>query len=70
MKPASNLYKSYWNCMHVLIIKRVLSGRVLDSRSRDHGFKPHRHHCVVSLSKTHLSLFITSSTQESLSQLN
>ena len=30
-----------------------LSGRVLDSRPRVRGFKPHRRHCVVSLSKTH-----------------
>ena len=30
-----------------------LSGRVLDSRLRGRGFEPHRHHCVVSLSKTH-----------------
>ena len=30
-----------------------LSGRVLDSRPRGRGFKPHRRHCVVSLSKTH-----------------
>ena len=28
-----------------------LSGRVLDSRMRGHGFEPHRCHCVVSLSK-------------------
>ena len=28
-----------------------LSGRVLDSRLRGRGFKPHRRHCVVSLSK-------------------
>ena len=28
-----------------------LSGRVLDSRPRGHGFEPHRHHCIVSLSK-------------------
>ena len=27
------------------------SGSVLDSRPRDHRFKPHRRHCVVSLSK-------------------
>ena len=26
-----------------------LSGRVLDSRLRGHGFKPHRRHCVVVL---------------------
>ena len=28
-----------------------LSGRVLDSKPRGRGFKPHRRHCVVSLSK-------------------
>ena len=28
-----------------------LSGRVLDSRQRGRGFKPHQHHCAVSLSK-------------------
>ena len=28
-----------------------LSGRVLDSRPRGRGFEPHRHHCIVSLSK-------------------
>ena len=28
-----------------------LSGRVLDSRPRGRGFKPHWRHCVVSLSK-------------------
>ena len=28
-----------------------LSGRVLDSRRRGHGFEPHRRQCVVSLSK-------------------
>ena len=41
-----------------------LSGRVLDSRPKGRGFEPHRRHCVVSLSKTHLSLFSTGSTQE------
>ena len=30
----------------------------------------HRRHCVVSLSKTHLSLLNTGSTQEDLSQHN
>ena len=30
-----------------------LSGRVLDSRWRGCGFKPHRRHLLVSLSKTH-----------------
>ena len=32
-----------------------LSGRVLDSRSRGRGFEHHRRHCVVSLSKKHVS---------------
>ena len=32
-----------------------LSGRVLDSRPKGRGFEPHGRHCVVSLSKTHLS---------------
>ena len=41
-----------------------LSGRVLDSRPRGPGFEPHRRHCVVSLSKTHLSLLSTGSTEE------
>ena len=30
-----------------------LSGRVLDSRMRGRRFESHRHHCFVSLSKTH-----------------
>ena len=30
---------------------RERSGRVLDLRPKDRGFEPHRHHCVVSLSK-------------------
>ena len=29
-----------------------LSGRVLDSRPSGCGFEPHRHHCIVSLSKS------------------
>ena len=40
------------------------SGRVLDWRQRSSRFKPHRRHSVVSLSKTHLSLLSTGSTQE------
>ena len=47
-----------------------LSGRVFDLRPRDPGFKSHRRHCVVSLSKTHLSLLSTGSTQEDPSQHN
>ena len=45
-----------------------LSGRVLDSRRRGRRSKPHRRHCVVSLSKTHLSLLSTGSTQEDQSR--
>ena len=40
-------YKSLRRCMGV----QWLSGRVLDSRRRGHGFEPHRRHCIVSLSK-------------------
>ena len=40
-----------------------LSGRMLDLRLRGRGFEPHRHHCVVSLSKTHLSLLRTVSNR-------
>ena len=47
-----------------------LSGRVLDSRLRGRRFEPHRSHCVVSLSKNHLSLLSTCSTQEDPSQHN
>ena len=41
-----------------------LSGRVLDSRRRGRWFEPLRCHCVVSMSKTHLSLLSTGSTQD------
>ena len=47
-----------------------LSGRVVDSRPKGWGFEPQRRHCVVSLSKTHSSLFSTGSTQEDPSQHN
>ena len=47
-----------------------LSGKVLDLRPKGRGFQPHRHHCVVSLRKTHLSLVSTGSTQEDPSQHN
>ena len=40
------------------------SGRVLDSRQKGHRFEPHRRHCVVSLSKTHLSMFSTGSPRK------
>ena len=35
------------------------SGSVLDLRLRCPGFGPHKRHCVVSLSKQHLSLLNT-----------
>ena len=47
-----------------------LSGRALDSRLKGHGFESHRGHCVVSFSKTHLSLLSTGSTPEDLSGHN
>ena len=34
------------------------------------GFEPHHRHCIVSLSKTHLSLLSTGSTQEDLFRQN
>ena len=39
--------------MHLIAVDthRWLSGRVLDSRPKGHGFEPHRRHCIVSLSK-------------------
>ena len=44
------------NCLQRLSVEDMgvqwLSGRVLDSRLRGHGFEPPWHHCVVSLSKT------------------
>ena len=40
------------------------SGRMLGLRPMDYGFDPHRRHCVVSLTKTHLSLLSTGLTQE------
>ena len=47
--------KKIFECAHISL-KRERSGsvcRVLDLRSKGRGFKPHRCHCVVSLSKTH-----------------
>ena len=31
------------------LVAQWLSGRVLDSRQRGRGFKPHQHHCVMFL---------------------
>ena len=47
-----------------------LSGRVLGSGPGGCGFEPLRRHCVVSMSKTHLSLLSTGSTQEDPSLYN
>ena len=58
------------HCLNIEKGAQWLSGRVLDSRLRGRGFEPHRHHCVVSLSKTHLSLFSTGSTQDDPSLYN
>ena len=44
------------------------SDRVLDSEPRGCGFEPYRRYCVVSLSKTHLSLLNNGSTQENPSR--
>ena len=75
----------YWSTVNVLkfrtpfffffqrkcwLSELLLSSRVLDSIQRGCGFKPHRGHCVVSLSKTHWSLLRTGSTQEDPSQHN
>ena len=64
-----NLYRNFW---WSLTVKGAqwLSGRVLDSRLRGRGLKPQRRHCVVSLSKAHLSLLRTGSTQEGPSRHN
>ena len=59
-----------WTSPFPILGAQWLSVRVLDSRQRDRGFEPHRRHCVVSLSKTHLSLLSTGSTQEDPSRHN
>ena len=40
-------------CLSNSLGAQWLSGRVLESRPKGPGFKPHRRHCVVSLCKTH-----------------
>ena len=47
------IYKFFWGGG-----AQWLSGRVLDSRPRGHRFEPHQCHCIVSLSRTHLSLVL------------
>ena len=44
-------YKIFLRNFYASLKAQWLSGRVLDSRPRGRGFQPHRHHCVVSLSK-------------------
>ena len=44
-----------------------LSGRVHVSRLTGCGLKPHWHHCVVSLSKSHRSLLSIGPTKEDVS---
>ena len=50
-----SLFRSKFNKFNNPGARWGLSSRVLDSRPRGRGFEPHWRHCVVSLSKTHLS---------------
>ena len=61
-----------WKTIFGLLWEGVqwLSGRVLDSRPKGRGFEFNRCHCLVSLSKTLLSLLSTGSTQEEVSWHN
>ena len=49
---------------------REHSGRVFDSSLSGRGVEHQQRHCVVSLSKTHLSMLNTGSTQEDPSRHN
>ena len=49
---------------HFIIGAQWPSCRVLTQDRGGHEFETHRHHCVVSLSNTHLSLLSTVSPQE------
>ena len=73
-KSFSNIQKMYdldiWHTFDIHVGAQWLNGRVLDSRPRGRRFKPYRRHCVMSLSKTHLSLLSTGSTQEDPSRHN
>ena len=44
--------------LHSISGAQWLSGRVLDSRPRGHGFEAQRRHCVVALSKTYNSSLV------------
>ena len=58
------LISAFDDCRHDIIIVAVtvllgslwLSGRVLDSRPKGHGFEPHWHHCVLYLEQDTFSL--------------
>ena len=51
-------------CKYMFEGLRWLSCRMLDSRSRGCGFKPHQRHCLVSLGMTLYPPLSTDSTQE------
>ena len=54
-----------------LLGAQCLSGRVPDPRLKGRGFRPHRRHCVVSLSKNFTPSFVSNgSTQEDPSLYN
>ena len=50
---SKNLLKIFSRTRRLMKGAQWLSGIVLDSRLRGGGLEPHRHHCVMSLSKTH-----------------
>ena len=51
-----------------LLAAQWLSGRALDSRPKGHGFEPHRHHCVVSLSNPCLVLIQPRETRPNITE--
>ena len=61
-------------CILIVLLVSVgaqcLSDRVLGSRLSGRGFEPHWRHYVVSMSKIHLSVLSTGSTQELSSRHN
>ena len=69
-------YTLFFNRVFILfytVFKRVYrdrSGSVVECLTCDQRFEPHRRHCIVSLSKTHLFWLSTGPTQENLSWHN
>ena len=57
-------YYLYPISRYLLHLLSALSSAYVLKAYITHGFEPHRHHCVFSLSKIHLSLLSTGSTQE------